>query len=98
MTQADHVTAIHIINEKNPQPNVLSARFGVRAGRARQSTRIKLADTQRIVALAEVNDGSFWTETADVVVNPGCLCRGPGPMTRTLISVPARQSAVTSSR
>lgn len=68
MTEADHVVAVHVLNEKNPQPNVVSARFGVRAGRARLSTRIKLADTQRIVALAEMSDGSFWTESADVVV------------------------------
>src|SRR5881275_3038536 len=34
MTEADHVKAIHIFNEKNPQPNVLSIRFGPRAGKA----------------------------------------------------------------
>jgi sulfur-oxidizing protein SoxY len=68
MTETDYVKAVHVVNEKNPQPNMFSARLGPRAGRARLSTRIKLADSQRIVALAEMSDGSFWTETADVVV------------------------------
>src|SRR5947208_7454514 len=40
MSETDHVTAIHVFNEKNPQPYVLTARFGPRAGRARIATRI----------------------------------------------------------
>ena len=68
MTEADHVRAIHIVNEKNPQPYVLSATLGPRAGRASLSTRIKLADSQQVVALAEMSDGSFWSESADVIV------------------------------
>jgi sulfur-oxidizing protein SoxY len=68
MTEADHVKAIHIVNEKNPQPCVISTTIGPRAGRARVSTRIKLADSQQVVALAEMSDGSFWSESADVVV------------------------------
>jgi len=68
MTETDHVKSIHIVNEKNPQPHVISVTLGPRAGRAKLSTRIKLADSQRIIALAEMSDGSFWSETADVVV------------------------------
>jgi sulfur-oxidizing protein SoxY len=68
MTEADHVRAIHIVNEKNPQPHVISMTLGPRAGRASVSTRIKLADSQQIVALAEMSDGSFWSEAADVIV------------------------------
>jgi sulfur-oxidizing protein SoxY len=68
MTEADHVKAIHIVNEKNPQPFVISMTVGPRAGRAKVSTRIKLADSQQVVALAEMSDGSFWSESADVVV------------------------------
>jgi sulfur-oxidizing protein SoxY len=68
MTAADHVTAIHILNEKNPQPHVISVMLGPRAGRAGLSTRIKLADSQRVLAVAEMNDGSFWSGSADVVV------------------------------
>jgi sulfur-oxidizing protein SoxY len=68
MSVADHVKAIHVVNEKNPQPQVISVALGPRAGRARLSTRIKLADSQKVVAVAEMSDGSFWTADADVVV------------------------------
>src|SRR5207302_2281075 len=60
MTQDDHVKAIHVFTEKNPQPNVIGAGFGPRAGRASFSTRIRLADTQKVVAVAQMSDGSFW--------------------------------------
>jgi sulfur-oxidizing protein SoxY len=68
MTEADHVTSIHIFNEKNPLPNVGNFYLGVRAGRAQVSTRIRLADSQKIVVIAKLSDGSFWSTTADVVV------------------------------
>jgi sulfur-oxidizing protein SoxY len=68
MTQADHVKAIHVFNEKNPQPHVISVALGPRAGRARVATRIKLADSQQVVAIAEMSDGSFWSGSADVIV------------------------------
>src|ERR1700716_25233 len=48
MTPADHVKAIHIVNEKNPQPHVISVTLGRHAGKAQLATRIKLADSQRI--------------------------------------------------
>jgi sulfur-oxidizing protein SoxY len=68
MTEADHVKAVHIVNEKNPQPHVISVTFGPRAGKAQLSTRIKLNDSQRLTAITELSDGSFWSGTADVVV------------------------------
>lgn len=68
MTEKDHVKAIHIVNEKNPQPHVISVRLGPRAGRATLSTRIKLKDSQQLIAIAETSDGSFWSGTADVIV------------------------------
>jgi len=68
MTAADHVKSIHIFNEKNPQPNVVAFHLGPRAGRARVSTRIRLADTQTIIAIARMSDGSLWSAKADVVV------------------------------
>ena len=74
MTEADHVRAIHVFTEKNPQPDVVSFRFGPRAGRARVATRIRLADTQTVVAISELSDGSFWSASAAVVVTlAACL-------------------------
>ncbi len=68
MSETDHVRAIHVLNEKNPQPHVISVALGPRAGRAKIATRIKLADSQRVFAIAEISDGSFWSGAADVVV------------------------------
>jgi len=74
MTEAAHVRAIHVFTEKNPQPDVVSFRFGPRAGRAGVATRIRLADTQTVVAICELSDGSFWSGSADVVVTlAACL-------------------------
>src|SRR5215472_10634393 len=68
MTEANHVDSIHIFNQKNPQPHVAAFHLGPRAGKARVSTRIRLADSQRVVAIARLNDGSFWFDSADVIV------------------------------
>ena len=68
MTPDDYVKSIHVFNEKNPQPNVGNFYLGPRAGRAQISTRIRLADSQKIVVIARLSDDSFWSATADVVV------------------------------
>jgi sulfur-oxidizing protein SoxY len=74
MTPADHVRAIHVFTELNPQPEVVTFRLGPRAGRARVSTRIRLANTQTVTAIGELSDGSFWSATAVVVVTlAACL-------------------------
>ena len=74
MTQADHVRAIHVFTEKNPQPNVLSVYLGPRAWRAGFTTRVRLADTQTVIAIAQLSDGSVWSDSKDVVVTiAACL-------------------------
>jgi len=74
MTAADHVKTIYVLTEKNPLPDVVSVHLGPRAGRASVSTRIRLADTQTVLAIAQMSDGSFWSDSADVVVTlSACL-------------------------
>ena len=74
MTEAEHVRAVHVFTEKNPQPNVVSFHLGPRAGRARMTTRIRLADSQNVVAICELSDGSFWSDSAGIVVTlAACL-------------------------
>ena len=74
MTPAEHVKAIHLFTEKNPQPYVLSAYFGPRSGEARVSTRIRLADSQTVHAVALMNDGSLWSDSVEVIVTlSACL-------------------------
>ena len=68
MTSDDYVKSIHVFNEKNPQPNVGNFYLGPHAGRAQISTRIRLADSQKIVAIARLSDDSFWSTSIDVVV------------------------------
>jgi sulfur-oxidizing protein SoxY len=68
MTPEDHVKSIHVFTEKNPQPNIGNYYLGPSAGRAQVSARIRLADSQKIVAIARLSDDSFWSATVDVVV------------------------------
>jgi len=77
MTAADHVKAIHVFTEKNPQPYVLSAHLGPRSGRARITTRARIADTGVVTAIAQMSDGSFWSDSVKVIVTlSACLEEG----------------------
>jgi sulfur-oxidizing protein SoxY len=74
MTKADHVKAIHVVNEKNPQANVISVQLGPRAGKAHVSTRVRLAGTQTLTAIAEMSDGTYWSDSQEVIVTlAACL-------------------------
>ncbi|MCC7016243.1 MAG: SoxY-related AACIE arm protein [Rhodospirillales bacterium] len=74
MTPTNYVKSIHVFTERNPQPNVIGVRLGPRAGRARFAARIRLADTQKVMAIAEMSDGSFWSDRVEIVVTGGaCL-------------------------
>lgn len=68
MTAEDHVRAIHILSEKNPVAHVVRFNLTPRSGRAKVSTSIRMADTQRVMAVAEMSDGSFYSGTADIIV------------------------------
>lgn len=68
MTPTDYVKSIHVFNEKNPQPNLGNFYLRPSAGRAQVATRVRLADSQKIVAIAKLSDGSLWSVTAEVVV------------------------------
>ncbi|OGA21413.1 MAG: sulfur oxidation protein SoxY [Betaproteobacteria bacterium RIFCSPLOWO2_02_FULL_67_26] len=77
MTPSDYVKAIHVFSERNPLPNVLSVHLGPRSGRARIATRVRLADTQTVLAIAQLSDGSCWSDSAHVVVTlSACLEEG----------------------
>jgi sulfur-oxidizing protein SoxY len=74
MTPQDHVRAIHLFSERNPVRHMAAFYLGPRSGRAEIVSRIRLAGSQRIVALAEMSDGSFWAGSAPVVVTlSACL-------------------------
>ncbi len=68
MSETDRVASIHIFNQKNPQPYVAAFYLGQHAGKALVSTRIRLADSQQVMAVAKLTDGSFWSDSVDVIV------------------------------
>jgi sulfur-oxidizing protein SoxY len=68
MTPQQHVTGIALFNEKNPQNDIVQFALSPLAGRAHVATRIRLATTQQLVAVARMNDGSCWTHTVEVLV------------------------------
>jgi sulfur-oxidizing protein SoxY len=65
---AAEVAALALFNERNPQSDVLRVDFGPRAGTRSVSTRIRLATSQQLVAVARLADGSCWAQRVDVVV------------------------------
>ncbi len=71
MTANDYVKAVHVFAEGNPLPNVATFRFTPMCGMAKASTRMRLARTQNVVAVAEMSDGSFYRETVEVKVTIG---------------------------
>ncbi len=68
MTEADYVRAVHVVAEGNPLPNVVSFFLSPRSGRAAITTRIRLGDSQRVRAIAQLSDGSFWQGDAATLV------------------------------
>jgi sulfur-oxidizing protein SoxY len=64
----DEVAAIALFSERNPQSDVARVHFGPRAGLRTVSTRIRLATSQQLVAVARLADGSCWVQRVDVVV------------------------------
>jgi len=74
MTEGEHVKAIHVFTERNPLPEMVTFRLGPRAGRANVATRVRLSDTQNVVAIAELSDGTFWSDSSFLIVTlAACL-------------------------
>ena len=74
MTAQEHVRRITLVSESNPRPLIATFHLSPKSGRAEITTRIRLNKTQRVMALAEFSDGSFWADRAEVVVTESaCL-------------------------
>ncbi len=71
MTDSDYCKSVHVFAEKNPRPNVASFHFTPACGRAAASSRMRLAKTQNVVAVAEMSDGSVYMAKAEVKVTIG---------------------------
>ena len=74
MTEADHVKSIHLYAERNPVRNMANFYLGPRAGKAEINSRVRLAGSQRVTAVAKLSDGTFWYDSAPIVVTlSACL-------------------------
>ena len=68
MTVDNYVKAIYVIAEGNPLPNIFTAYLTPRSGTANITTRVRLADSQTVWAIAQMSDGSFWRGSAETLV------------------------------
>lgn len=74
MTAADHVRSITLLSERNPRPVMATYHLGPKSGRAEVSTRVRLNGSQRVLAIAQLSDGSYWSGSAEVeVTESACL-------------------------
>ena len=75
MAEAEpRATDLYLFAEGNPLPRVLHARFGPAAGRTQLATRMRLATSQTVIAVARLEDGTFWTDSVDLIVTlAACL-------------------------
>jgi len=76
MSEADYVRRIDLVSEKNPVPLIATFFLGPQAGRAEIESRVRLNGTQRVTALAQLSDGSFWSDAVDIVVNEAACLDG----------------------
>ncbi|MBU3552558.1 MULTISPECIES: SoxY-related AACIE arm protein [Polynucleobacter] len=68
MTANDYVKAIHVIAEGNPLPNIFTVYLSPRSGTANITTRVRLADSQIVRAIAQMSNGSFYQGQAETLV------------------------------
>lgn len=68
MTAKDYVKSVHVIAEGNPLPNIFTVHLTPRSGTANITTRVRLADSQTVWAIAQMSDGSFYQGSAETLV------------------------------
>jgi sulfur-oxidizing protein SoxY len=68
MTPDNYVSSIHLFSQRNPVRDMARFFFTPRSGRAKVSTRVRLAGSQNVTAIAVLSDGTFWVDSAHVLV------------------------------
>ena len=71
MTEQSYVTELMIVADANPRGGIVTFRFSPVSGIAEANTRIRLAETQNVIAVAKMNDGSVFMDTKQVKVTIG---------------------------
>ena len=68
MTPDNYVKSIHLFSQRNPVRDMARFFFTPRSGRAKVSTRVRLAGSQNVTAIAALSDGTFWADSAHILV------------------------------
>jgi sulfur-oxidizing protein SoxY len=68
MTEQDHVTHLYLLSQRNPVTRMAMFQLGPWNGRAEINTRVRLAGTQVVVALARLSNGQFRYGQLDIIV------------------------------
>lgn len=76
MSAADHVLRIALFSTRNPQPEVALFELSPLSGQAFVATRMRLATSQTVLAVAQCSDGSFWQHSVDVIVTLAACVEG----------------------
>jgi sulfur-oxidizing protein SoxY len=76
MTPEAHVSHIYLLSQRNPATQMAVFHLGPWSGRAEVSTRIRLAGSQMLVAVARLSDGSFRYQSVDVIVTDSACVDG----------------------
>jgi sulfur-oxidizing protein SoxY len=71
MTEQSYVQQVLVVADGNPNAGVATFNFTALSGAAEATTRIRLATTQNIIAVAKMSDGSFFTDTKQIKVTIG---------------------------
>jgi sulfur-oxidizing protein SoxY len=71
MTEQDYVKSIHLFAESNPQPRIADIELGPYNGKPRVATRVRVAISQHLHAIAVMSDGSLWSNTVEIEVTVG---------------------------
>ncbi len=71
MTEKDYVESVMLLAEDNPNPGVITFHFTALSGAAAATTRMRLAKTQNVIAVAKMSDGSVYMDKKEVKVTIG---------------------------
>lgn len=73
MTEGDHVNSVHVLATHNPFVEIATFEFTPFSGKATATARMRLAETQDVLALAQMSDGKmFLTKRLVKVTVGGC--------------------------
>jgi sulfur-oxidizing protein SoxY len=71
MTEDDYVTSVAIYADGNPSPEVITFNFTPLSGEASATTRMRLAKTQNVIAVAKTSKGGVFMDKKEVKVTIG---------------------------